>query len=78
MFLIKEVGRQPIKLSDVKDIYDNIIGITGDTNEAARAYSIICNMHWGDIYRTPLYSIECFDETKKEIVDDPFYSGVIG
>lgn len=66
MYKIKEKdNHNSIISNNVKDVYDIIIGITGDVDEAEKTYLIVGNMQWGDVYKTSSFSIECFDETKE-------------
>lgn len=54
--------KQEYELNDIKDIWDLVVGITGDRTEAKRAMLIAANMRWGDEFYSGVYSsyyIEC-------------------
>ena len=55
-------SKHEYELNDVKDIWDLIVGITGDRTEAKRAMLIAANMRWDDEFYSGVYNsyyIEC-------------------
>jgi len=51
-------------MNDTKDIWDLVLGITGDEIEANRAHAIAANMFWNDEFKSGSYKyrIRCFRE----------------
>ena len=51
-------------MNETKDIWDLVLGITGDELEANRATAIARNMLWNDEFKSGLYKyrIKCFRE----------------
>jgi len=49
-------------MSETKDIWDLVLGITNDEIEANRATAIAMNMLWNDKFKSGLYKYEirCF------------------
>lgn len=51
-------------MNDTKDIWDLVLGITGDEIEANRAHAIAANMTWNDEFKSGSYKyrIKCYRE----------------
>lgn len=51
-------------MNDTKDIWDLVLGITGNEIEANRAQAIAANMFWNDEFKSGSYKyrIKCFRE----------------
>lgn len=58
------IAERHYSMNETKDIWDLVLGITGDEIEANRAHAIASNMMWNDEFKSGLhkYRIKCFRE----------------
>lgn len=52
-------------LNDVKDLNDIVVGITGNSEEGAKAEAIAGRMNFGDMFIGTDYRIKCYMETNQ-------------